>query len=294
MLCAAQAVLLWWPVRGTVQNIAASWCAQGAWSLWLAPLALASAYYIVPKIAGRVLPTYESAPLGFWNLIFVGAWTGGRHLIGGPAPAWVATMAVVTSALLLFHYLVVALNFRLAFQTQGTAIKFIRVGVIAYLLGGVFDLVTSFRGAAVSTQFTFVTTALEQLGWYGALSMMFFGAIYYMVPRLTGVTWASSAMSAGHRVLVVVGVVASVVTYAAAGFTQGTNLLDASVSMATLFGNVRTSLLLNTGAQMILLGANLLLLVNFVRTACAACCVSPAPATSLFRQPSSKMEAHAS
>jgi hypothetical protein len=64
--------------------------------------------------------------------------------------------------------------------------------------------------------------------------------------------------------------------------------------MAALFGNVRTSLLLNSGAQMILLGANLLLLVNFARTACAACCVSSAPATNLFRQPASKMEAHAS
>ena len=61
----AQAVLLWWPVRGTVQAIAAGWYAQGVWTLWLAPLALAGAYYIVPKIAGRVLPTYESAPLGF-------------------------------------------------------------------------------------------------------------------------------------------------------------------------------------------------------------------------------------
>jgi cytochrome c oxidase cbb3-type subunit 1 len=293
MLCAAQAVLLWWPVRGTAQTIAASWYAQGAWSLWLAPLALASAYYIVPKIAGRVLPTYESAPLGFWTLIFVGAWTGGRHLVGGPTPAWVATMAVVTLSLLVFHYLVVFLNFRLAFQTQGTAIKFIRIGVIAYLLGGVFDLITSFRGIAVSTQFTFVATALEQLGLYGALSMMFFGAIYYMVPRLTGTAWASAGMSSGHRFLVVLGVLLSVGALAAAGSTQGGELLDARISMATIFSHIRVPLLLNTGAHMILLAANLLLLVNFLRTACIFA-VSPVPATTLFREPSSKTEVHAS
>jgi cytochrome c oxidase cbb3-type subunit 1 len=293
MLCAAQAVLLWWPVRGTVQNIAASWYTQGAWTLWLMPLALTGAYYIVPKIAGRVLPTYESAPLGFWTLIFVGAWTGGRHLVGGPTPAWVATMAVVALSLLLFHYIIIGLNLRVAFQTQGTAIKFIRIGLIAYLLGGVFDLITSFRGVAVSTQFTFVATALEQLGLYGAISMMFFGAIYYMVPRLTGTAWASAGMSAGHRILVVLGVMLSVGSLAAAGFTQGSNLLDPSVSMAAIFGNVRLPLLLNSGAQVILLGANLLLLVNFLRTACVFTS-SSVPATALFRQPSAKMEAHAS
>jgi cytochrome c oxidase cbb3-type subunit 1 len=293
MLCGAQAVLLWWPVRGVAQNIAASWYAQAVWSLWLAPIALAAAYYIVPKIAGRVLPTYESAPLGFWTLIFVGAWTGGRHLIGGPAPAWVATMAVVTLSLLLFHYLVVALNLRLLLQAQGTSIKFIRIGILAYLLAGFFDLLTSFRGTALSTQFTFVATALEQLGWYGAVSMIFFGAIYYLVPRLMGAPWASSAMSSGHRVLVIVGVIGSVATYAAAGFTQGGNLLDASVTMPALFANVRTSLLLNSGAQLVLLAANLLLLVNFARTACVFS-VKPATASGLFRQPSSKMEAHAS
>ena len=42
--------------------------------------------------------------------------------------------------------------------------------------------------------------------------MMFFGAIYYMVPRLTGNAWASTGLTAGHRVLVVFGVVVSVVT----------------------------------------------------------------------------------
>src|SRR5688572_14835804 len=219
MLCAAQAVLSWWPVRGTAQAVAAGWYAQGVWTLWLAPLALAGAYYIVPKVAGGVLPTYESARMGFWTLIFVGAWTGGRHLVGGPVPVWIPTMAVVALSLLLFHYLVVGLNLRLAFHTSGTAIKFIRVGLVAYLLGGMLDLILSFRGAAVATQFTFIGTALEQLGAYGALSMMFFGGIYYMVPRLTGSAWASPAMSAGHRILVIAGVVLSIVTFTVAGLS---------------------------------------------------------------------------
>jgi cytochrome c oxidase cbb3-type subunit 1 len=294
MLCAAQAVLLWWPLRGTVQIIAANWYGQGVWSLWLAPLALAGAYYIVPKVSGRVLPAYESAPLGFWTLIFVGAWTGGRHLIGGPVPAWVSTMAVVTLALLMFHYLVLALNFRVAFKASGTAVRFLRVGLFAYVLAGVLDWITSFRGVAMETQFTFFATAVEQIGSYGALSMMFFGAIYFMVPRIVGAPWASAGLATGHRILVITGVVLSVVTLVVAGLTQGDDLLNAKVSLAQVFTNVRLSLLMNCGAQMILLGANLLLLVNFFRTACAAYCGEPVVQPDLFRQPSAKMEVHAS
>ncbi len=293
MLCAAQAVLLWWPVRGTVQAIAAGWYAQGAWTLWLAPLALAGAYYIVPKVSGRVLPTYESAPLGFWTLMFVGAWTGGRHLIGGPVPAWIATMAVVALALLLFHYLVVALNLRLAFRASGTAITFIRVGLVAYILGGVLDLILSFRGAAVGTQFTFVTSALEQLGAYGALSMMFFAGIYFMVPRITGSLWASAAMTAGHRFLVIAGVVLSLATLTAAGFSQGSQLLDPKVSLVDIFSGARVALLVNSAAQVMLLTANLMLLVNFMRTACAGQ-RNADPVVTVFRQPAATMEVHAS
>ncbi len=291
MLCAAQAVLLWWPVRGTVQAVAASWYGQAVWTLWLAPVALAAAYYIVPKVVGRVLPSYESAPLGFWTLIFVGSWTGGRHLIGGPVPAWIPTMAVVSASLLIFHYLVLILNFRVAFQSNGTAIRFIRFGLISYMLAGVAELLTSFRGVALHTQFTFFSTAIEQLGLYGGISMMFFGAIYYLVPRVTGNAWASAGLLAGHRILMVLGVVLAVVTLAYAGLVQGSGLLDDKATFATIFGNVRMALLVHSAAQLILVTGNLLLLVNLIRTAYPF--TNERPVATIFRQPS-KLEAHAS
>jgi cytochrome c oxidase cbb3-type subunit 1 len=285
-------VLLWMPVRGVAQAVAAGWYAQGAWTLWLAPLALAGAYYIVPKTAGRVLPAYEEAPLAFWTLIFVGAWTGGRHLIGGPVPAWIPTMATVSSVLLLFHYVVVALNFRIVFGVKGTAVRFIRFGFMAYLVVGIVETITAFRAVAVETQFTFLANAISQLGTYGAISMMLFGAIYYMVPRLTGNPWASSGLTGGHTALVIFGIVGSVLTLFVAGWTQGASLLNAKIPMSSILGDVRLSLLMNSGAQIVLLGGNLLLLVNFCRTACV-CKPATTPAQNLFRQPAI-LEAHAS
>lgn len=293
LLTATQVLLLWSPVRGVVQSIGAAWFGDGAYSLWLVPLALAAAYYIVPRVSGRALPSYEAAPLAFWLLVIVGTWTGGRHLVGGPVPAWVPTMAVVGYSLLLYHYVVVALNLRVAFGASGTAVKFVQFGLVAYLLGGLWAFAMAFRSVAVQVQFTFVTAAHEQLSLYGAVSMMFFGAIYFMVPRLTGRAWASGALVSGHLVAVMLGVVGSVAALAMAGGVQSSMVADAKSAFPEILLQMRTPLLLHSAAQLLLLAASLLLLVNFCRTACP-CGDEPAAATGeIFRRPSG-MEASVS
>ncbi|MEX2045145.1 MAG: cbb3-type cytochrome c oxidase subunit I [Opitutus sp.] len=292
LLLAVQTMLFWSPVRGTLQAIAAGWYAQGTWTLWLAPLALAGAYYVVPKVTGRVLPMYEFAPLGFWTLMFIGAWTGGRHLIGGPVPAWIATVAVVASVMVLFHHLVLWFNLRVVFHGSGNALAFIRFGFIAYLLAGALAALTAFRGIAELFQFTFLTGALEMLGLHGAISMLFLGAIYYMLPRLTGRPWASAALVVGHRWLVMVGLALGIVALGIAGWIQGAALLDAGLPMAGVFERVRPVLLVATAAQVILLGASLLLLVNLLQSVCVWR-PSEVSASSPFRQPAN-LEATAS
>lgn len=263
---AAQVVLQWEPPRGVVQNIAASWYAQGAWALWLAPLALGAAYYVVPRLSGRTLPGYEFAPLGFWVLIFAGAWTGGRHLVGGPVPAWVVTIAVVAAVVLLIHYAIVAMNLRPVFGVRGTAAGFIRFGLVAYVLAGILDAVTAFRSVALETHFTFVTVAVQQLALYGGVSMIFFGAVYFLVPRLTGTPWSSALLTAGHRWLVMLGVVVLVGALAVAGWMQGADLLRPDIGFAAILARLKLPLHLVTAAQLVLLAANLLLWLNFLRT----------------------------
>lgn len=292
LLIAAQTMLLWSPVRGVLQPVVDGWYVQAAFSLWLAPLALAGAYYVVPKVTGRALPSYEFAPLAFWTLLFVGALTGGRHLIGGPVPAWIPTLANAACCMLLFHYTVVALNLRGALSGGGTALKFISFGLVAYLLGALLDAVTSFRGAALVAQFTHLSTAQQQLALYGGISMLLFGSIYFAVPRLTGQAWKSSALIRGHVVTAITGILLLVVSLAAAGWIQGHDLNDAKVPFAAIAGHTQPWLLAVSAAQTILLIGNILLLVNFCSSVCALCC-APASTESSFRQPST-MEAHAS
>jgi len=271
------------PVRGVEQAIVAGWFAQSAWTLWLAPLALSVAYYIVPKVTGRTLPSYEFAALGFWCLVLVGGLTGGRHLLGGPVPAWIPSLAVVACALLLFHTFVVLLNLRGAFSGNGIALKFIAFGLAAYLLGALADALTSFHAIAAHTQFTYFAEAQKQLALYGAASSILFGGIYYALPRITGKAWLSGGLVRAHLFLTVAGVLLLLASLTLASVTQSQELLEAGVPFADIVRNTRPWLAGAAAAQAVLLLGNLALLVNFYLTSCRILNIS-APAA--FNPPS--------
>jgi cytochrome c oxidase cbb3-type subunit I len=268
ILSIAHVMLFAVPVRGVLQPIVAGWYAQSAWTLWLAPLAISAAYYVVPKVTGKILPSYEFASLGFWCLVFVGGLTGGRHLVGGPVPAWIPSIAVVSCALLLFHVLVVLLNLRGAFFGKGIALKFIAFGLAAYALGAVVDAITSFHAVAAHTQFTFFDVAQEQVALYAAASTILLGAIYYALPRITGKAWFSGGLVRAHLVLTVVGIVLLVGSLCLASVIQSQDLLDPKITFAEIALNTRPWLGVVSVAQGILLLASITVTLNFVLTAC--------------------------
>jgi len=268
ILSIAHVMLFSAPVHGVVQSIVAGWYAQCAWTLWLAPLALAVAYYVIPRATGRVLASYEFATLGFWCLIFVGGLTGGRHLLGGPVPAWIPSVAVVSSALLLFHTFVVLLNLRGGFSGAGTAVRFIAFGIAAYVLGAVVDAATCFHAVAAHTQFTFFDEAQRQLALYGAASTIFFGGIYFAVPRMTGKAWLSGGLVRAHLFLSVAGILLLAGSLAGAAAVQGRDLANSAVAFPEIVRHTRPWLVAATAAQAALLLGNISFFVNFVGTAC--------------------------
>jgi cytochrome c oxidase cbb3-type subunit 1 len=262
----AQVMLLWFPVHGVLQAIVAGWFAQGLWTLWIAPLSLAGAYYVVPRVAGRVLPAYDSAVFGFWCLLLVGGWTGGRHLIGGPAPAWISTVAVGAALILLFHYIVVFLNLRVGFAGGGVSLRFISFGVAAYALGGLVDAITAVRGVAVVTQFTHFDEAQRQFALQGGAAMMLFGTLCFAFPRIIGRPWASRGLVRGHLALSVLGILLLAACLGAAGLVQGWALNDPKTAFSDIAGLTRDWLLGATAARGVLLLAYILLAVNLFWT----------------------------
>jgi cbb3-type cytochrome oxidase subunit 1 len=70
-----------------------------------------------------------------------------------------------------------------------------------------------------------------------------------------------------HFGAAILGLALLVVGLAAAGLVQGRDLNDAQVSFATIAADTQSGLLAATAGQALLLLGNLLLLVNFLKTA---------------------------
>jgi cytochrome c oxidase cbb3-type subunit 1 len=260
----AQVMLLFAPVHGTLQAVVATWFGQNLGALVLAPFALAAAYYLLPKISGRPVNHYDYAAHAFWVLLVIGGWAGGRQLIGGPVPAWVVTAGIIASVLLLFHYVVVAVNLGGVFCACGsTALRFSAIGLLAYVLGGALNAVTSVRGVAQFTQFTLFSVAQTQLLLGGAFTFIIFGAIYFLAPRLAGKPWPSAGLICAHFTAVLLGLVLNVGGLLVAGWIQGADLNQASVNFPTIAGHVHGWLVVATAGQALMLLGSLALAFNF-------------------------------
>ena len=270
---AAQVMLLATPVHGLTQSIVAAWFGQGVISLWLLPVALASAYYLLPKLSGRPAFHYEFAKHGFWTLVVLGAWTGGRHLIGSPAPAWVSSVAVVALYLLLFHYVIVALNLPagLTGWKGPITLRFVAFGLTAYVLSGLGDVVTANHGVAALLQHTYFSVAQGKLLFGGAFSFLMFAAVYEMGPRVVGSAWPSPGLIRTHFLAAVAGTLLSVLGLAIAGWSQGRAQAETAVNFTAVAAAAKPGLLIATAGDAVLLLAALLVFTHLVRLQCESC-----------------------
>jgi cytochrome c oxidase cbb3-type subunit 1 len=266
-VCSAAYVMLKFHVLpGVSQAVLAAWAGDGLRLLWIAPIALAAAYYLVPKITGATLPGYSYAHLGFWSLVLFAPWVGTRQLAGGPVPVWVPTLGIASGFLLVVHYLVVASNLKIAFSRahKSQVLRFVQLGIASYLLLGLCDIVFSLRGVAACTQFTHMAEARQSLLVFGVFTPAILGVFYFLLPRLTGRAWASEGLITSHFTCTWFGLLLLVVGYGVAGFEQGLGLADPKVGFDVIAASMKPWLLIAThGIGIVLLGA-VFMLVNFV------------------------------
>jgi cytochrome c oxidase cbb3-type subunit 1 len=278
----AQIMLVFVPVRGTVQSVIQAWFAGNLFLLWFASIALAAIYYFLPKLLKKPVSSYYLASTGFWWLVVFGSWAGITRLIGGPVPAWVQTFGAAATFMLLVPLVIFVLNFLGSLAGNGASLKdsyplrFITFGVFALLLVLLAWVAGAVHGFAAITQFTYFTAAEAQLGYYGFFTMVIFGALYAIVPRVFATAWANDALIGVHFVASAIGVTLVVGSLAAGGINQGLQLADASIA----FTSVTTATLpylfsASVGCVLIAIG-QLAFAINFFWTLAnaSACCVS--------------------
>ncbi len=237
--------LFWFPVlfvvanfpglhRGVEQATMNWWFGHNVLGLFYTPLALAAVYYFLPKVIGRPVQSYNLSLLGFWGLAFFYGQVGGHHLIGGPVPGWLIALSIVQSVMMVVPVAAFTVN---QYQTlkghfgalrTSPTLRFIGFGGLMYTASSVQGSVEALRSVNVVTHFTHFTVAHAHLGLYGFVTMVFFGAIYFVVPRVCSREWPSQALIAAHFWLAAVGISVYFLSLTLGGWLQGLAMLDES------------------------------------------------------------------
>ena len=232
---AAQILLVLEPVRGTVQAAVNWWFAHNALGLWFTPIGLASIYYFIPKVIGKPVYNYSLSVIGFWSLALFYNWNGMHHLVGGPMPAWLITVSIVASAMMAIPVVTVGINHH--FTTWGSfhllkdspVLWFMVFGGISYTLTSLHGILLALRSVSRVTHFTHSTIAHAHQGLYAFFTMVMFGAVYYILPRLLKVEWPSARVIRLHFWCAALGILFYIIPLTIGGTLQGVAMLNPDI-----------------------------------------------------------------
>jgi cytochrome c oxidase cbb3-type subunit 1 len=227
LFSAAHMTLIVEPVRGTVQAAVNWWFAHNVLGLWFTPIGLGAIYYFIPKVIGRPIHSYYLSVLGFWSIALFYNWNGIHHLIGGPMPAWLISISVVASVMMVIPVMTVAINQHMTMW--GSFGKLKHSPTLRFMVfGGMCYTVVSLQGSSMAirklsevTHFTHYTIGHAHLGLYAFFTMVMFGSMYYILPRLTLREWPSARLIRLHFWTTAVGILLYFISTSLGGVLQG-------------------------------------------------------------------------
>ena len=287
-------------VPGVVQAVAASWFAHAYIWLWLTPVALAVAYFLLPKLLGLPIQNYYLSFFGFWCLAFFAPWGGTAELVGGPVPVWIQVVGYVSGFLMIIPITSISVNLihtalqpsahksedgknadiqfgRFLVLWNSPTGRFIGTGVIIFPIFGLLAAMDALPGSRETLQFTYWQEAIFLLGIHGFFSMILFGGIYFMLPRLLGREWPSASLMTRHFKFSMIGLLTIVVCYLWAGNSQAYAMSDIQLDSLAVVKSSSLALICSLAGFFFLLLGQICFLINLVRITCGCQSTSPYP-----------------
>ncbi|MDQ6808877.1 MAG: cbb3-type cytochrome c oxidase subunit I [Verrucomicrobiota bacterium] len=236
LYAAAYVMLFVVPLQGVMLAAVNWWFANNLMFLWLGSIALGTAYYMIPKVIGRPVYSYHLAAIGFWTYALFASWTGMQRLVDGPFPAWMITASIAAAILTIIPVATVGLNHHMTMRGQfgllrySPTLRFTVFGAIAYTVFSAVGVLISLRSVARYVHFTQASIAYSHLGLYAFYTMIMFGSMYYIVPRLVGREWRSAGLIKLHFWASTYGIGLMVLMLLVGGFAQGADMNDPSMA----------------------------------------------------------------
>ena len=211
----------------------AAWYKGTLFLLFFLPIAIASAYFLAPKISGRPVYSYNIALFGFWSLAVIAPWAGMQKLAGAPIPQFLPFVGAAAMVLIFIPAIAVGVNILKTISghadvvAASPSLRFTAAGVVGLLSYGVLSFGVHGFGLEL-IQFSYTGYGLDILGIYGVFSLCAFGAIYFIVPRITRREWLSRRFIKWHFYLSLYGVSTIAICAIAGGLAQGAAIEDAN------------------------------------------------------------------
>lgn len=225
-------VLPYFGLPGVMGAALEGFYAHGIFTLWVAPLGLATLYYFLPLSVDNALFSRKLALLGFWLQAAAFPFIGIAEYLYSPIPYVQQTLAIIAGVLLALSIVMVAANtydtaagrwLKFSGGQDGASFgaKFIMMGMAFLLLGAILGVVGSLRSVQASTHFTDYPVAHAYSMFYAGFTSILMGGMYYVWPRVTGRELWSPYIASWHLWLTMTGGALIIAALANQGFIQG-------------------------------------------------------------------------
>ncbi|WP_028357899.1 cytochrome-c oxidase, cbb3-type subunit I [Brackiella oedipodis] len=204
------------------------WYGHNAVGFFLTTSFLGMMYYFVPKQAERPIYSYRLSIVHFWALIFTYMWAGPHHLLYTSLPDWTQSLGMLFSLILLAPSWGGMIN---GIMTMSGAwhklrtdpvLKFMVVALSFYGMSTFEGSMMSIRTVNSLSHYTEWTIAHVHSGALGWVSMITFGSLYYLIPRLWGRdTMYRKSWIEAHFWMATIGVVLYIASMWIAGVMEG-------------------------------------------------------------------------
>jgi cytochrome c oxidase cbb3-type subunit I len=264
------------PIAGVNDSVANWFYGHNILGYWFTPVGIGAVYYLLPKMTGAPVWSHRLSMIGFWVIFFVYGPTGAHHLVNGPVPYWLQTVAIAFSVTLIIPVWTVLTNFygtlngRWGAVKESVPLKFLVSAMVFYFITCFQGPMQALRSVSAITHFTNWVVGHAHLALLGTFSFIMFASIYYALPRLTGREIWSAKLMEWHYWLSLIGFTLFFVSLTIGGLVQGSHwALNQSNSFITSVIQQKPYHIARAVGGTMILSAQFLFIYNIFRSAVA-------------------------
>ena len=235
---------VWNPYSGAIigmpDAVLAWFYGHGIVGLFLTPLAVAIAYYVMPNVTRSPIYSHSLSIVGFWTILVIYTHIGTHHLLQTPVPTWLKVLAVSGSLAMFIPVTTVLVNLWLTMRGKLGLVhadlggKFVMAGLVWYILTCTQGPIQALPVVQRITHLNNWVVAHSHMGVFGFSGTIALGGLYYILPRITGRPLYSARLGDVQYWLLLIGMTGFFWDLTAGGLVQGHSWLNGETVYRTV------------------------------------------------------------